>query len=99
MPNEAPDGAKSVAPQPPARTSRKYAPPSSLSPDQCRRQAEVLRTACDKLFPSGNAITFLNSHNEKLGGKPFQLALDSDDGLLRVERLIEKMSKAHGKMS
>jgi hypothetical protein len=94
MPNEVPLGEAAAAPQPPARTFRKYAPPSSLSPEQCRRQTEVLRAACDKLFPRGTAIAFLNSHNAKLGGKPLQLALDSDDGLLRVEQLIARMSKA-----
>jgi hypothetical protein len=33
----------------------------------------------------------LNAHNEKLGGKPLQLALESDDGLLRVEQHLAKM--------
>jgi antitoxin Xre/MbcA/ParS-like protein len=75
-----------------ARSFRKYAPPSSLTPDQCRRQTGVLRAACEHLAPRGTAIAFLNSDNQKLGGKPLQLALDSEDGLLRVERLLASMN-------
>ena len=92
MPNEVSGEEEAAVPQPRGRTFRRIAP-SSLSPEQCRRQTEVLRAACDKLFPRGTAISFLNSHNAKLGGKPLQLALDSDDGLLRVEQLIAAMSR------
>ncbi len=94
MRNEEQEDGGAAIPQSPARTFRKYARPSSLSPEQCRRQTEVLRAASDRLFPRGAAIAFLNSHNAKLGGKPLQLALDSEDGLLRVEQLIARMSTA-----
>jgi hypothetical protein len=53
----------------------------------------VLRAACEHLAPRGTAIAFLNSDNQKLGGKPLQLALDSEDGLLRVERLLASMNE------
>jgi hypothetical protein len=33
-------------------------------------------------------IAFLNTHNELLGGRPLYLALESDEGLLRVEGLL-----------
>lgn len=92
MTNEVPEGGKSAVETPlPARRFRRYGPPSSLTPEQCRRQTVVLRAACDRLFPRGSAIAFLNAHNEKLGGKPLQLALESDDGLLRVEQHLAKM--------
>jgi hypothetical protein len=36
-------------------------------------------------------IAFLNTHNEQLGGQPLFLALESDEGLLRVEGLLEEI--------
>jgi len=38
-------------------------------------------------------IAFLNSHNERLGGQPLHLALQSDEGLLRVEDLLDEIGR------
>ena len=38
-------------------------------------------------------ITFLNSHNELLCGQPLYLALESDEGLLRVEDLLGEIGR------
>ena len=56
--------------------------------EQLRRQDSVLRCAWRSLGGSGPVIAFLNTHNEQLGGQPLFLALESDEGLLRVERLL-----------
>jgi hypothetical protein len=40
----------------------------------------------------GSVIAFLNTDNKHLGGKPLHLALDSDEGLLRVERLLGEIA-------
>jgi hypothetical protein len=48
----------------------------------------VVRLAWRSLGASDPVIAFLNTHNEHLGGQPLYLALDSDAGLLRVERLL-----------
>jgi hypothetical protein len=37
-------------------------------------------------------IAFLNTHNEQLGGQPLHLALDSDEGLSRVEGLLGEIA-------
>jgi hypothetical protein len=39
----------------------------------------------------GPVIAFLNTHHESLGGQPLHIALDSEEGLLRVERLLGAM--------
>jgi hypothetical protein len=63
--------------------------PSTLpTPEQLRRQDAVLRCAWTNLGESGPVIAFLNTHNELLGGQPLYLALESDEGLLRVEGLL-----------
>ena len=89
MPNDTP---AEVPASKPARHYRKFTPPSSLTPDQVRRQTDVLRAACEHLV-SGAAIAFLNAYNKELGGNPLQLALQSDDGLLRVERHLAGAAK------
>jgi hypothetical protein len=40
--------------------------------------------ACDR---------FLNSHNERLVGQPLYVALESDEGLLRVEGLLGEIGE------
>lgn len=74
------------------RSFRKYRPAVRLSPDQLRRQDAVLQTAWRKLSAAGPVIAFLNSHNESLGAQPLHLALESDEGLLRVETLLGEIA-------
>ena len=86
MSNEVPEvNEAAAAKQPPTRHYRKFTPPSKLTAEQCRRQTDVLRVACEHLASTGAAIAFLNGYNQALGGNPLQLALQSDDGLQRVE--------------
>ncbi len=75
------------------RSFRKYAPAVRLSPDQLRRQDAVLQSAWRNLSKAGAVIAFLNSHNDSLGAQPLHLALDSDEGLLRVETLLGEMAR------
>lgn len=87
MTEEVPQSDKEAAARPSImRPYPKRAPPSSLTPEQEKRQTGVLRAACQHLAPSGAAIAFLNAYNKNLGGNPLQLALQSDEGLLRVEQ-------------
>jgi hypothetical protein len=72
---------------PSSRTFRRSAS-SRSTPEQLRRQDSVVRLAWRSLGASDPVIAFLNTHNEHLGGQPLYLALDSDAGLLRVERLL-----------
>lgn len=63
------------------------------TPEQLRRQEAVLRCAWSNLGESGRVIAFLNSHNERLGRRPLHLALESDEGLLRVEGLLGEIGE------
>lgn len=78
----------------PTRKFRRYAPPSTLTPAQSQRQTDVIRIACNHIAPNGSAIAFLNAHNDTLGGSPLKLAIESDDGLLRVEQFLASVGKA-----
>lgn len=71
---------------------RKSAPSARPTQDELRRQDYVLRCAWRSLGTSGPVIAFLNTHNEQLGGLPLHLALESDEGLLRVEGLLGEMA-------
>jgi hypothetical protein len=75
----------------PTRTFRRRSDLPKLSADQVRRQNDVLQSAWRHFKTPGPVIAFLNARNEQLQGKPLQIALSSDEGLLRVERLLGEM--------
>ena len=74
------------------RTFRRRSDIPKLSPDQVRRQNNVLQSAWQHFKAPGPVIAFLNAQNEALEGKPLQIALNSDEGLQRVERLLGEMT-------
>ena len=71
---------------------RKHRVISKLTPEQTRRQNDVLRCAWRRFGQPGPVIAFLNEQNDRLKGQPLQLAVESDEGLMRVERLLEEMT-------
>ena len=71
---------------------RKSVPSTRPTPAQLRRQDSVLQCAWRSLGASGPVIAFLNTHNEQLGRLPLHLALESDEGLLRVEAVLEEIA-------
>ena len=73
------------------RTFRRHDAPR-LSPEQKRRQDVVLRHAWEHFREAAPVIAFLNARNAQLEGQPLHLALESDEGLLRVERVLETMT-------
>jgi hypothetical protein len=73
------------------RSFRRYDSPR-LSPDQLRRQSNVLGSAWRHFGEPGPVIAFLNTRHGQLDGQPLHLALESDEGLMRVERLLETMT-------
>ena len=84
-----------VAVEPKARGAKSYRRQVSsarLTVEQSRRQNDVLRSAWRNLGGRESVIAFLNTHNDHLGGQPLELALRSDDGLLRVERLLQEIT-------
>jgi len=71
------------------RTFRKYAPGFRFFPHQAQRQNDLIRSAWLSLGTKEAVIAFLNTTNEKIGGRPLTLALGSDDGLRSAQRVLE----------
>lgn len=55
------------------------------SPDVMARQARLAGGAWKALGSREAVMAFLNTHHDGLGGRPLDLALASDEGLVRVE--------------
>lgn len=64
-----------------------------LSPEQAERQGRV-SSAAFLALGQANAIAFLNTHDEALGGRPLDLAIESREGLAVVERAIAALKPA-----
>jgi hypothetical protein len=71
---------------------RRYSTAPRPTPEQSRRQSDVLRHAWEHFGAAGPVIAFLNTRHRELKGQPLQVALHSDEGLLRVERLLAEMT-------
>lgn len=74
------------------RTFRRYSGAPRLTREQTKRQSDVLQSAWRHFGEPGPVIAFLNSQHEQLMGQPLHLAVESDEGLMRVERLLEEMT-------
>lgn len=68
---------------------RKRASRVPATPEHLRRMDSLLRRAWLRFGASGPMIAFLNSYNEQLGAQPLVLALESDEGSMRVESLLD----------
>jgi hypothetical protein len=80
---------------PQTRTFRRSGRLVGFTPDQSRRQNELIRAAWDGLKTKEAVIAFLNSHNDVLGGKPLGMALVSEEGF-RVAELALRTQVAKG---
>ena len=65
---------------------RRFAP--AQTPDQSRRQSDLIQSAWRHFREAARMIAFLNTHNETLDAVPLSLAIESDEGLERVQRLL-----------
>ena len=61
------------------------------TPEQSRRQNHVVQSAWRHFGEPGPVIAFLNSRHDALEGQPLHLAIESDEGLERVERLLKQL--------
>jgi len=71
---------------------RKYSKKPLPTPDQARRQSHVVQCAWRHFGEPGPVIAFLNTRHEGLEGQPLHLAIESDEGLARVETLLSRMT-------
>jgi hypothetical protein len=69
-------------------TFRKAARRSPIPRDVAARQARLLRATQAARFTAEATRDFLNSEHPDLAGRPLDVALGSDMGLLEVEKLI-----------
>ena len=77
----------------PTRQFRKASSTPRLTREQMRRQNDILQSAWRHFGVSEPMIAFLNARNDRLnGGQPLHLAVQSDEGLLQVERLLGEMA-------
>jgi uncharacterized protein (DUF2384 family) len=61
------------------------------TPEQSRRQSDVVRSAWRYFGETSQAIAFLNTRHEALERQPLHLAIESDEGLERVESLLKQL--------
>jgi hypothetical protein len=62
------------------------------TPDQSRRQGNVVQSAWSHFGEPGPVIAFLNTRHSALEGQPLHLAIESDEGLERVQALLSQMT-------
>ena len=74
------------------KTFRRRNSAPRLTPEQTKRQSDILRCAWRHFGEPGPVIAFLNAQHDQLKGQPLHLAVESDEGLMRVERLLEQMT-------
>lgn len=70
-----------------SRVFRKAFNAPRLTPEEAARQGRATNLAL-AAFGSSDAIAFLNTHDEGLGGRPIDLAVAGGDGMARVEAAI-----------
>ena len=70
---------------------RRFVPPQA--PDQARRQAELVQSAGPHFREAAPMIAFPTTHHRELEAQPLSLAIESDDGLARVERLLQQLPR------
>lgn len=91
MSDEAPAPTDLLA-KPAARRFRRPFNAVRPSPDQMRRQGRVAQVAWAELGARDAVMEFLNAHHEGLGGRPIDIALASDEGLLATERALSDLA-------
>lgn len=83
---EEPDAARSTV-----FRKRRFVSPQA--PDQARRQAELVQLAWRHFREAAPMIAFLNTHHRELEAQPLSLAIESDDGLARVEQVLQQLPR------
>jgi len=63
------------------------------TPEQSRRQASVVQSAWRHFGEPGPVIAFLNTPHPVVERQPLDLAIESDEGLARVEALLKQVTR------
>ncbi|QDX27877.1 DUF2384 domain-containing protein [Sphingomonas suaedae] len=70
--------------KPRTRQFRRHSDKPRLSPEAAARQGRAATLAWERLRDSEAVVAFLNTHDDRLGGRPIDLAIAGDDGLAAV---------------
>jgi len=81
-------------PAPPARAKMRWSDRPKLALDAASRQGQVTKLALETFGGRDEAIAYLNTACGKLGGRPLDLAVESAEGLNRVERALADLKPA-----
>ncbi len=63
-----------------------------MPPEEARRQSQLVQSTWRHFREADPVIAFLNTRHEALDAFPLHLAIESDEGLERVETLLRQMS-------
>ncbi len=84
-PEPQPEAAAPLSDKPHFKRFRKRFDTVRLSPEAAARQGKAATAAFLALKDRDAMIAFLNTHDDTLGGRPIDLAVESDAGLKLVE--------------
>lgn len=71
------------------RPPKRYAGERPLDSDETRRRGLAVRLASMAHASAEDAMAFLNTHHQELGGRPLDIATRSDAGLAAVEAALK----------
>jgi hypothetical protein len=69
---------------------RSNGPPPT--PEQSRRQSDIIQSTWRHFREAAPMIAFLNTRHDALEGQPLHLAIESEEGFRRVERLLQQLN-------
>lgn len=85
------DGTKAKSRRPRSMQFRKRSTSAPPTPDQARRQSDIVQSTWRRFGATGPVIAFLNTRHASLEAQPLHLAIESDEGLRRVEALLDAL--------
>lgn len=96
MTNAAPTSADIDPSRPKRQQFRRKPFAERPSQEVMARQARLTGSAWKALGSREAVMAFLNTHHDRLGGRPLDLALASDEGLEQVERAMAALPRPVG---
>ncbi len=72
------------------RPPKRYAGEKPLDGDETKRRGLIVRLASELHPSSAEALAFLNTHHDGLGGRPLDIATASAEGFAAVETTLQQ---------
>jgi uncharacterized protein (DUF2384 family) len=74
-------------------TFRKRRRSAAQTPEQLARQSNIVQSAWRHFGEAELAIAFLNTRHDALDAHPLHLAIESDEGFERVQKVLDQLSR------